>query len=131
MNLIMRGTLAKLKNECEMLKTEVFSMKTELKDMKNDGLNYQNDEGMSEKQSQHSANMEYLKRTFGLIEDNIRRLDNDVQDIREGNLMSEEKQSKVRLLIKHNYYSDKYLYYFIMVNSSLVFDVSVHLDLAY
>ena len=58
----MRGTLAKLKNECEMLKTEVFSMKTELKvsysrslnstgidrikDMKNDGLNYQNDEGM-------------------------------------------------------------------------------------
>lgn len=42
-------------------------------------MNIQSDEAHSDERTSHDRNMKYLQTTFEMIENNIRRLDNDVQ----------------------------------------------------
>ena len=47
--------------------------------LKQDSLNVQSDQAHSDERPLHDRNMKYLQTTFQMIENNIRRLDNDVQ----------------------------------------------------
>ena len=107
MNMAMRGTLAKLRSECDGLKSEIFGIKKDLtvcssliwllnnneKQLKAGSTDIQSDEAHSDERTSHDRNMKYLQTTFEMIENNIRRLDNDVQ----GKCASKESMVVVRL----------------------------------
>ncbi|CAG5094794.1 Oidioi.mRNA.OKI2018_I69.XSR.g13871.t1.cds [Oikopleura dioica] len=82
-NLIMRSTLAKIRTECNILESEIHTLKNQLSDLSTERYRVPQMQADDPSNEDQGRSVQLLKTTFDFLQNNIKRLDEEVQSMKD------------------------------------------------
>ncbi|CBY25114.1 unnamed protein product [Oikopleura dioica] len=82
-NLIMRSTLAKIRTECNILESEIHTLKNQLSNLSTERYHIPQMQADDPNNGDQGRSVQLLKTTFDFLQNNIKRLDEEVQSMKD------------------------------------------------